>query len=90
MFDLIPKIMLNLSNFDACRYAIHPCSWMDGCSIVTNSRKHKDDYQWVAQLTSHDLQYLKLYLLQMCLLMSPTPPFTASTCGELRQLALEL
>ena len=59
------------------------------CTIVTKSRKHEDDYQCVAQLTAQDLQYIKLYPLQMCLLMSP-PPFTASTRGEQRQLALEL
>ena len=38
---------------------------------VTNSRKHKDDDYCVAKLTTHDLQYIKLYPLQMCLLMSP-------------------
>jgi len=43
---------------------------------VTNSRKHEDDYQCVAQLTTQDLQYIKLYPLQICLLMSspPSPP----------------
>ena len=55
--------------------------------IVTNSRKHEDDYSCVAKLTAQDLQYIILYPLQMCLLMSP--PFTASTRGEQRQLALE-
>ena len=40
-----------------------------------------------AQLTAQDLQYIKLYPLQV----SPhVPPFTASTRGEQRQLALEL
>ena len=53
---------------------------------VTNSRKN--DYQCLAKLTAQDLQYIKLYPLQICLLMSP-PPFTASTRGEQRQLALE-
>jgi len=56
--------------------------------FVTNSRKHEDDYYCVAKLTAQDSQYIILYPLQMCLLMSP-PPFTASTRGEQRQLALE-
>ena len=57
-------------------------------NIVTNSRNHEDDYQCVAQLTAQDLQYIKLYPLQMCLLMSP-PPSPPSPRGEQRQLALE-
>ena len=66
---------------------LHERQWSQ-YDFVTNSRKHEDDYQCVAQLTAQDLQYIKLYPLQMCLLMSP--PFTASTRGEQRQLALEL
>ena len=34
-------------------------------------KKTQSDYQCVLQLTAQDLQYIKLYPLQMCLLMSP-------------------
>ena len=64
-------------------------------NIVTNSRNHEDDYQCVAQLTAQDLQYIKLYPLQMCLLMSPplyrpyswraaSVSFRTSKCEHLR------
>ena len=51
--------------------------------------KYEDDYQCAAQLTAQHSQYIKLYPLQNASPHVPPPPFTASTRGEQRQLALE-
>ena len=55
--------------------------------LLTNSRKHEDDYYCVAKLTAEDSQYYN-YIRSKCV-SSCSPPLTASTCGEQRQLALE-
>ena len=56
--------------------------------LLTNSRKHEDDYYCVAKLTAEDSQYYNTISAPN---VSPhvPPPLTASTCGEQRQLALE-
>ena len=59
----------------------------EGCNKF--KEKYEDDYQCAAQLTTQHSQYIKLYPLQNASPHVLPPPFTASTRGEQRQLALE-
>ena len=60
------------------------------CKFVTNSRKNKKTITNVQRSWPGNIYNTLNYIRsEMCLLMF-SPPFTASTRGEQRQLALEL